>query len=446
MKKIVIIILFLMMVSGCSLKLKSEEELKKSIIYNIEKISHRATKNSSYDYVNNKYFRKIIKNGYDVVPIMLQMYYDDEFNEVGKYVAAFAIQEVTDCNIFEIYGLIWDHPDEFFEIWKNNNCYGMQDSMNENFNALLEKYSDFSKVVKECKINLPIFHNMIPQGITEMGKYYLITAYDSMEENNSQVYVLDKEGKIFNIVNLDTNSHVGGIEYDKYNDFVWIPGNKGKLNVYNGKDFLTNKEVKSIFKIENMSEGLVNYQNKGKNQIAYLSVIENRLYIGSFSLFKKGLVKEYKITNENNNLELIFNRSFSVPSKVQGITFYKKSDIYFMILSRSYGRHNSSYLNVFEFDENIEDYTSSDIIKLSLKLPPMLEQVSMKSELYSIFESNAKKYNNCLEKIGNICILNVEDLIESFIVQKNIKEEELAKKEKEADRLKDKAKKSKGKK
>lgn len=436
MRKFVLIIFSILILTSCSNKNDKYEDLKKTIIHNLERIELKTEKNPDYNYLNNRFFRKVVRLGRDAVPILSELYYEGELDETSKFVVAHAIEKITECNIYETYGLKWNTPEEFFEIWKNNNCsYEEAEFKFNTIDSLLDKYFEFSEVVKECKINLPIFHDMIPQGIAEMKNYILITAYDNQGEN-SKCYILNKLGEIVNIVSLDMNSHVGSIAYDETRDFIWIPGNNGRLNIYSGQDFLTKSEVKAKWIIEGVSEGLVNYLDKDRNQIAYLTLDKDFLYIGSFSIYKKGTVKKYQVLDGNDNIKLKFINSFTVPKKVQGITFYERNNHKYMLLSRSYGRHNYSYLNVYEYNESLKDYTSLDVVRFTLKMPPLLEQVSQKNELYAIFESNAKKYDNCLDKVGSVCILNVDKLIDSFIEKQELKRIEQEKKEKEKENKK----------
>lgn len=435
MKKILLIIFSILVIAGCSQHEKSYEEVKELIVKNMDKISLKLQKNPDSDYLKSRNFKKIVKLGDEAISIMTELYYEHELDELKSYIAAYAIENIANCNIQEVYGLTWETPDEFFEMWKNNNCSYKDKSLTNNVGNLMNIYPEFSQIVKECKINIPIFKEMIPQGITIMHDYILITAYDSKEEYNSKCYVLNKDGEIKNIVTLDTLSHVGSIEYDEVNDIILIPGSNGSLNVYDSEYFLSSKEVTTKLKFENLSSGLTNYQDSSKNQIAYLSVNDGYLYIGSFSVLNKGFVKQFQILkNDNGEISLNFIKDFKVPTKVQGITFYKKGNEKYMILSRSYGRHSSSSLLMYRYDEKVLDYTLNSVIKNSIKLPPMLEQVSMKNSLYTIFESNASKYDNCSEKIGSICLLDIDKVLNKFLEKEELEEKvklEQKKKEKE---------------
>lgn len=289
--------------------------------------------------------------------------------------------------------------------------------INEKLLPLLAKYPDFAEIVKRANINIPIFDEMIVQGITLMDDYILITAYDNKNIELSKCYVLNKRGEIVNTVSLESNSHVGGITYDKNNKFIWIPGNEGVLNAYKSVDFLTIQNVLPVYQFNDVSENLKNYQDSSKKEIAYLCIYNNYLYIGSFSYKGKGLVKQYEIRGENGEIDLNIVNEFFVPSQVQGISFFQYDNDDYLILSKSFGRNNTSYLQVYEYVNDIKDYTLSDIKSVSFKLPPMLEQITVDgNNLYALYESSALKYKDCLDKIEDICILDLKKIISKILL------------------------------
>lgn len=277
---------------------------------------------------------------------------------------------------------------------------------------LFTKYAPFSSRIDNLDIKTPIHDDMVPQGLTIMNDYVLTTSYDHSGLNNSMVYVLDKSGNLVNSCVLDVDSHVGGIAYDKKNNLVWIPAHSGKLNAYRTSDFLDKKEVKACYSNLDVGSGLLNYKNPWKNSIAFLTIDEDDLYVGSFSVTSSGLVKRYSISvDEDKSIKLTYKRSFYVPTRVQGMTFYKKDSNKYIILSRSFGKATSSLLQVFSYDEEIMCYNSS-IPSVSYIAPSMMEQVSLDGEdLYVIFESAAKPYRGCYDEFDDICVMDVDDVV-----------------------------------
>ena len=286
--------------------------------------------------------------------------------------------------------------------------YSLKNNINEEVKNLFDKYPDFKNILLKANIRVPIIENMIPQGIEVVDNYYLITAYDCTNKNNSICYILTKYGKLVTIIDLKNKSHVGSIEYDALNNLIFIPDLDGILNVYDKKLFMNNK-VTPLYQYSNLSENLINYQNKKENEIAYLTINEGYLYLGSFSLTSNGLVKKYSFNIDEEEITFALVQEFSVPSKTQGIAFTKKENEKYMILSRSYGRNNHSLLEIYQYDKETDNYNKH--LK-SLVLPPMLEQISIvNDELLAIFESNALKYTQCVDKINDIIVFDLNKIL-----------------------------------
>lgn len=100
------------------------------------------------------------------------------------------------------------------------------DTISDDVFSLLSEYPDFKRVLKHANIDIPTINDFIPQGITLMKDYYIISGYYE-KGNNSKCYVIDQNGKIINEVELDTTSHVGAIYYDALLNLIWLPDNEG---------------------------------------------------------------------------------------------------------------------------------------------------------------------------------------------------------------------------
>lgn len=282
-------------------------------------------------------------------------------------------------------------------------------NISEEVKNVVVNYPGFLASINQADMNIPIIENMVPQGIALMGDYILITAYDSEEEKNSVVYVLDALGNIINTVNLENKSHVGGIAYDKINNLIWIPDNNGVLNAYLATDFLNKKKVKYKYRFNNVSEELIDFLDKSKKLIAFLTVDDEYIYFGNFAKEEKSLVKKYKVINIDGSITLNYVSSFMVPAKTQSIAFFNKGEKKYMIMSSSYQRRKSSYIKVYEYSDNVSNYEE---VMNYIELPPMLEQLAISgNSIYTIFESKARKYNNCPEKMGYICILDIYKIL-----------------------------------
>lgn len=273
----------------------------------------------------------------------------------------------------------------------------------------LANYPELKRILLNAKIDVPLINDFIPQGIVVIDDYIFITGYFESKDN-SKCYVLNKKGEIVNEVELDNNSHVGSIAYDKINNLIWIPNNEGILSAYNKDDFLNKKHVDAKYSYSGFSIDLMDFQDIRKNHIAYLYVDNEYIYFGNFFINSNCLIKKYKIVLKNNVVNLKYINSFYVPPKTQSITFVEKDNEKYMLLSRSYGRHNSSQLYIYNYEDDIIDYNNLEIKMVDL--PPMLEQISVdNNNLYLLFESGATKYWDCEEKLKVIPIINLEELL-----------------------------------
>lgn len=275
--------------------------------------------------------------------------------------------------------------------------------------SLLYKYPSLEKNIKNAFIKVPSDEGFIPQGIEIVNSYIFITGY--FEENrNSLCYILDESGKIINKVEFDMSSHVGSISYDKNTNLVFIPGEEDSVLAYNVFDFFTKNKVNYIHKFEYLGNEFIHYKDKEKKEIAYLTVDDIYLYIGSFSKNSSCLIKKYLIESQASKIKLTYIESFSVNEKIQGIDFINKDDKKYMLLSSSFGRIFSSNLYVYLYEDGKSTY--ENYLK-KYTLPPMLEQISCYgNSLYLLFESNAYKYSNALDKINYIIEMNIDKIIE----------------------------------
>lgn len=265
-----------------------------------------------------------------------------------------------------------------------------------------ETHSLISDFMTETQVKVPLNDAMVPQGLTIANEQYLISTYDYKKEQSSRIYVCDEEG-IKNECSLGFKAHVGGIAYDENNDLVWVAANDGYVNAYPCNSITKEKDNLTCDTTFNVGSGCKNYLNPLKNSISYLTVDNNHLYVGSFALSKYGLVKKYHITNNHGTINLSLVSTFKVPTKVQGLTIYHKDDKDYLLLSRSFGENTPSILQIFPYEEDIDDYTNSKINSVCYKTDAMMEQITINNDtLYAIFESSAYPYRYSSSSADNL--------------------------------------------
>ncbi len=131
MKKIIFIsICFILCLCSCTNNEKAnfnytnEEQLEKEITANLEQIVGVTDVISSKhsDYTKNEYYKNIVELGKDAVPVLENMYKNKKLVGVNAYISALIIQDITKCNLYEVYNLNWESAEEFYTLWEDNNC------------------------------------------------------------------------------------------------------------------------------------------------------------------------------------------------------------------------------------------------------------------------------------------------------------------------------------
>ncbi|MGN1370808.1 MAG: hypothetical protein ACI4XM_00800 [Candidatus Coprovivens sp.] len=129
MKKLLFIYVIFVL-CGCSNNQKvdsnylGDEQIEKEISKNLNMILEVSdvTSSNPFDYTNNEYYNNIVSLGKDAVSVLESMYKNGELLGINAYLSALAIEDITDCNLYEKYGLDWSTASEFYNLWKDNNC------------------------------------------------------------------------------------------------------------------------------------------------------------------------------------------------------------------------------------------------------------------------------------------------------------------------------------
>lgn len=222
-----------------------------------------------------------------------------------------------------------------------------------------------------------------PQGICLTDKYVFITSYSDVKSELGWLIVYDREtGAYLATLCFDENSHMGGIAFDGEN--LWIC-NSSKMSLerisyafvceiikQNIGEIIDARNLVSSYEIKNIPSTITFYN--GSLWVATHTKIYN----------SKMLVYEYDKAED----DLKTSHAYKIPSKVQGITFTEKGEVF---LSTSYGRQNSSYIkkysSIYAMSNNVEKYTEL------IELPPCSEGLVYEDNiLYVLFESAGEKY------------------------------------------------------
>lgn len=283
------------------------------------------------------------------------------------------------------------------------------------YDVLLDDITSEYVLVDE-RVNYVPQNNYVPQGIALVGDYVLTSNFDYYKDKNSMICVIDKDGKLVHKCMLDHDAHVGGIAYDEVNGLLFVTGYSGYILAYDIEDILHKDKVTAKYSNINVGDGLSNYVYPWMNSVSFVSIHNNELLVGNFSLRNTGKVKRYKYSIVENEIKLDYVSSFKIPDMVQGITFYKKDNKEYIIFSRSYGRDCPSVMQIFRYSEDIKNYRDEKLVSSSLRLEPMLEQITSRdNNIYALYESNARPYTvNQDTEFDSIPVIDADSLVKKL--------------------------------
>lgn len=176
---------------------------------------------------------------------------------------------------------------------------------------------DYSNIIND---------NFIVQGICKSDEYFFISAY-SKDKVNSRVYIYKDE--FIKYVELDNNSHVGGITYcDK--GYLFITEKNGKVNCYKYSDFIDGIVTRVDCDI-NISNELF-----GNVSAATLYYYDGCLYVCTCSYI--GRMVKYKLLDDLSYDVSVYN---NLPACIQGICVFKYMDNLYYLFSQSYSKTKS---------------------------------------------------------------------------------------------------------
>ena len=283
------------------------------------------------------------------------------------------------------------------------------------YDVLLDDITSEYVLVDES-VNYVPQNNYVPQGIALVGDYVLTSNFDYYKDKNSVICVIDKNGELVHKCILDHDAHVGGIAYDEVNGLLFVTGYSGYVLAYDIEDILHKDKVTAKYSNINVGDGLSNYVYPWVNSASFISIHDNELLVGNFSLRNTGKVKRYKYSIVEDEIQLEYVSSFKIPDMVQGITFYKKDNKEYIIFSRSYGRDCPSVMQIFRYSEDIKNYRDEKLVSSSLRLEPMLEQITSRdNNIYALYESNARPYTvNQDTEFDSIPVIDADSLVKKL--------------------------------
>lgn len=279
---------------------------------------------------------------------------------------------------------------------------------------LVAGYERFLSYINTDVVQMGDLENYVPQGLCTVDGCTLISCYDDSgksgyEAGEPVIQIINPKGEK-KIVKLDlpVDTHVGGMAYDSINNNIWVTGANGEVGVYS-YDSIMNNNGGIVKSINSFDTGLINEDKK--KAASYMTYYNGKIYVGTFNENSRGMVKEFSINNDGVSISDT-GKSFTVPRKTQGISFYEKEGKTYMAQSRSYGRQKSSNVRIFEYANNKDSYLVDDAI-FDMKVPPLSEQINFTEDgnLQLVFESEAHKYKEVKNKSGEVASVSIPSVV-----------------------------------
>lgn len=230
--------------------------------------------------------------------------------------------------------------------------------------------------------------SMVPQGITFVKSYLLMTAYDKNKVENSVIYVINKSSKkLVTTIILPNKAHAGGIAFDGKN--LWITQAETLRSIpYSQVEEGIKKKEKYI--------EVTKYATKETltHRAATITYYEGILWVSSYNELKAGVLGSYQINNKSTKPELVLCQTIKMPTRVQGIEFTEDG---LLLVSRSCQtdpKKRGFYHRLDVYKPNLEYVEDGEItlgkVRNYFDMPSMNEEIAISGNyLYVNYESVA---------------------------------------------------------
>ena len=311
---------------------------------------------------------------------------------------------------------------------EDNNYFSLLKRCFSNTDIEDRTYDSFFNSVVGLDFCFPDIGDYIPQDFIVYKNLIIVSCYLNKElhkRENSCLFGIDNCGVILKRIELIDffNVHVGGLTYDSCNNLLWICDKNGTISSFDF-DLVIDKDT---FKLERNNTFDIGSIGTITNNSSYMTYYDKKIYVGTFNQSKSshGIVKEIPLKDGQFDVSNV--REFYVSPQVQGIAFVDFGNKVYMALSTSFGRKNSSRLEVYIFDNKCNSYcyigdkkNHTNLVGSSV-MPAMMEGILLKKIgnkilVLSMYESFSKYYNNDKSNlprnvVNYICTNDLLDLL-----------------------------------
>lgn len=236
-------------------------------------------------------------------------------------------------------------------------------------------------------------NDMVVQGFTKAGNYMVVSAYSKSGEHNSILYVLDRNGMLLHIIDLQFQAHTGGIAYDEDRNLLWITGANGTVCAVDWGEIVHNEYQGNI-----MVSFDAELKNHNDSKVAsFLTYDHGELFVGSYVGGANGKLRRYGLTDPANPNLL---SEMEIPQRIQGVTFAWDEETHtrYILMSQGYQTEDSNLL-WFVYSEDVLSYTEP---LESYVMPEGIEQIDMSANgLYVLFDSASRPYRKTARVVND---------------------------------------------
>ena len=217
--------------------------------------------------------------------------------------------------------------------------------------------------------------SLYPQGLCIAGDYLLVSSYSDENGAPGCLFLFDKEtGDYLATLGLRDSSHLGGIACDGEN--VWIchsDDNTLQRIPYTYIHAVGKAASRQLIDISDWAETY-----PVQNTPSCITCVGDHILVATTSLLLRSQMVSYRFENGM----LIPENTYTIPTKVQGVAVYEDGTVF---LSVSYGRKNSSQLNVYHSLAELHNPAAEPA--LMIELPPCSEEIVIDGQqLLVLFE------------------------------------------------------------
>lgn len=272
---------------------------------------------------------------------------------------------------------------------------------------------------------------MVPQGLTVMGEYLLVSAYCNSKEpfhqanHKSVIYVIDNNsGKYLKTLVLNHKLHTGGLAYDGQNVYV-ADSRGGSAGGYKVLKIPESDIREAIMKKGDAASVKASTAFKtNQDRPSFIFYYKERMWVGWYNNANHDLsyLVPYTMTGERLDKEKV-----PLPLRSQGAFIAEVDGQEYLLVSSSAGCKKPSKLYVYRMNRNSEggwDLAGfDDGSEAYWLIPSMSEDVAIAGDnLYIGFESGAAHYRKRTSySVDRVVVSRVRELV-SLVAQDKIGE------------------------